>query len=755
MVTSFKINDGLYLIRTAVASTNVVVNKPSNVNHVFVVDCSGSMAGDLPRMQDQIINKLPAMLTPGDTFSLIWFSGRGEYGTVLEVETVETLKDVKHISDVVRKWLRPVGLTGFVQPLELVAELIKDPEPTGKFNSNPWSMTFLSDGCDNQWPQRNLILDALEKATNKLASVTIVEYGYYADRPFLAKMAERAGGQHVFAQDFRGYEPVLKSVLEKKDITNKRVEVTTAGDPIGGFAWTAEYGEIVTHEIKALPDHTGVEVPEGISTVFHLSSTPAPGSLIPATESFMGTDTMFARGAYSALALFSLRGKPEIIFPLLKATGDVFFIDYFTNCFGKQRYSEFFQLATEATFDGMKRLIHGYNPNRVPAEDAFTIIDLLKLLAADEKNRVLLDHADFKYSRIGRARVANEDALKFEPKMLGGVAGYSVNNLVFNEDQPNISINVRKEGTVNLGPDATADVAAMLDKANVPLDFETNVYRNYAIVKDGLVNVEKLPVLLHPDVAATLHACGVVPLRTESQAQIDGVAVEQYTLDLKNLPVINRNMVKNLSAEAFFQSHYRKMVAKAAQKVFGHFYKERVSKKTGMTRTSESMEAKYGTAAAAWLRERGLNDHGFSPRTASAKVRDFYMGKELKVSLKGLSDLPSVPEAIEALKKATDKKPARIGARLMKPFIEQVEQFIEANKGREQIINAWLDGQQVLYRTAVRKALAEAAQSMICVVVGQTWFKEFATLDEKQLVIDTPDGKLQCTVDMREITIQI
>ena len=748
MTTSHKLDNDLYLIVQDAPASPAVVSAPKNINHIIVVDCSGSMAGDLPKMREQLKNKLPALLNPGDTFSAVWFSGRSEHGVFIQAAKVEDVRDVQSLAETVDKWLRPIGLTGFKGPLEDVAALIMkvrnspSPDATVK-NRNPWSMLFLSDGGDNQHP-RDQVLKALEDTALHLASIAIVEYGYYADRPFLTRMAERCGGQHVFAEDFDRYEPTFTKLLQQRDLSDKKIEVTLekAGDMIGGIAWTQIDGEIVAY--STADDGTGkIQVPLNTGHVFFLASHPiGEPAKIPLE---LGT-----AGMYATLALFSLRGRPNIIWPTLKTLGDVRFIKMFGNCFGKQKYSEFYDQAKLAA-GGKGRFTEGLNHDLVPDPNAFTVIDVLKLLASDDKNRVLLDHKDFKYSRIGRARVPNDDALKFAPKF--SALGYSVNNLVFNEDQPNISINVRREGTVDLSketgmPSATKDV---------PDVFETNIYRNYAIVKDGLVNVDKLPVLL---TRASLEAyeLGVFTdamLKTsdlKADLQIDGVDMYQRVIDLRALPVINRQMVDQLKAETFFKAHFEMTVAKAGQKVFGAYYSER---HTGAARTSEGLDAKYGTAAAAWLRERGLTDHGFSPRGKTAAVQDFYIGKELKVSLKGLSSLPSVKEAKEKLAKATEKKPAPIGCRLMEPHIKAAEEFIAANKGRDKIIDAWLDGQQVLYRTKARMAMAAAAKDMICVVVGQTWFSDFATIDDNMMKITTAYGPLDCKVEMKEIEIKL
>ena len=86
------------------------------VHHAIVVDCSYSMAGELPRLVAQLQNKLSSLLSPGDFVTLVWFSGRREAGRILDREPVQGLKDIARLQSLLAKWLKPVGMTGFLDP---------------------------------------------------------------------------------------------------------------------------------------------------------------------------------------------------------------------------------------------------------------------------------------------------------------------------------------------------------------------------------------------------------------------------------------------------------------------------------------------------------------------------------------------------------------------------------------------------------------------------------------------------------------
>ena len=408
---SHEIEKGLHLIEQPVSNgdpsgARKAVDTPTN--HIAVIDCSVSMTGDLPRIREQLKKKLPKLLRDGDTLSMVWFSGKGDFGALLEAEPVSTLADLVDVNKAIDRWLRPVGLTGFKEPLVEVEKLVGR---VAKKNKNPFALFFMSDGCDNQWPRQD-ILKVVEKTAGVLASSTFVEYGYYADRPLLAAMAEKAGGTLIFAEAFDKYEPMFEAAMQKRPVGGKRIEVDVGGDPIGGFAWTfTRDGDLVTFDVS-----TGkAVVPEFTEALYYLSPTTVGAVGLPladrAEKESKGVLRCAISPVHAALSLFAVRMKPEVVYPILKALGDVTFIEQFSTCFGKQKYSEFMDAAKLAAFDETKRFTKGWDPNKVPADDAFTVLDLLRVLSEDDATRVLLDHPEFKYSRISRGRVDADDNL--------------------------------------------------------------------------------------------------------------------------------------------------------------------------------------------------------------------------------------------------------------------------------------------------------------------------------------------------------
>ncbi len=767
--TSYQIANNLFLVSQQVSATAPAKPVETPTNHLAVIDCSGSMSCELPKLVKQLKTKLAKLLVnPADTLSMIWFSGRGQTGVLFEAEPVATLKDLDGIHKLIERWLKPVGLTGFKEPLDEAAKLAGR---LVKKNGHPVALFFMSDGHDNCF-SRPEILKAVETAAGGLASTTFVEYGYYADRALLTAMAEKSGGQLIHASSFDAYEPVFEAALARRNTSSgKRVEVKISGDAVCGFAWTADDTELVTYGVEG----GAVRVPVGVTNVYYLSPT-AVGT----------TEIRKTQGAfYAAVSLFSVRMKPDIVWPILKLLGDTYFIEFFGRCFGKQKYSEFMDAAKAAAFDSKLQLRAGYDPTKVPDDNAFTVLDLLRVLSEDESARLLLDHPEFKYSRISRGRVdadenlsadeslalevvraqmageksakklkelqaeidkilsAKKDALKFDADP--ALDGYEISSLVYNECSPNVSVKVRKTGVVDLS--SRPEHASL----NLPTQFKTHIWRNYAIVSHGLVNVDKLPVTVSRTTYEKLKTAGVQMEHTTqtSHSAFDmaqsGVpsprdrVVEHVIVDVKPLPIINRAMVKAVSAADMIKLEWQLLKQQAAQKVFKHYTNELFPglKMAGFTET-------YGEQGAVWLKDNGLTSNGFAPKSVNAPSIDFIVGKELNIKLKGYSTLPKVEDA-----KVKQNPPGQ----LMKDVIDDVDAWLK--KSPKNLHQKWLSGKTDASIAETRSLIFQTAVQKWSILVGGVWFNEFVSLDDNVLSVKVDGKDVVGTCELREIQIKV
>jgi hypothetical protein len=789
---SFAVSSELHLVCQTLSKAPTTV-KPVEVptNHIVIIDVSGSMWNDLPRIREQLKRKFPKLIGEQDTLSIVWFSGRTQYGVLIEAEPVATLNDLQVVNKSVDRWLQPMGLTGFKEPLVEIPKLVSRIQKTRP--NSVFSLFFMSDGCDNQW-SRAEILKAVEDAAGLLASSTFVEYGYYADRPLLTAMAERAGGVLIFAEHFDKYAPTFEAAMLKRPSGAPRIEVTIQGRAVENFVYALADGELTTY----LVENGRAHLPKDTSEFWFLSPSAEGTTACRSIQAISGTYGVnrdrsndaeagaALSAAYAAVSLYSVRMKPDVVLPLLRALGDVQFIESFATCFGKQMYSAFMDAAKAAAFDPSLQFLKGYDPKKVPADDAYTILEFLEILSSDENNRVFLfEHPAFKYSKIGRSRIDADEAMseddqekiaELSAKMakrglkaselkelqeqlaaltagkkeaLKFVAdpapdGYSV-SLVYNEDRPNISIKVIRQGVV--------DLSSRLPKEHdkVPVQFRTVQFRNYAVIKDGLVNIEELPVSVTPSTFHVLKKSMPAEAYTV-ESEVKGKPVT-LVVNLRKLPVINRKMVKEVSAKALFQRQFELEEAKAAQKVYKGYRDEKVPKKE-----SASFKLLYGEAAAEWLKEQGFTDYsGFSPKTVTVEATDFYMGKEMSVKIAGLSSLPKV---VEVRAKVAAGKKLTTSVSLMAPYVAEVEAYLLSKPYKEaddptKAFIAWVDEKAKKAIEVARKGICAIAQEKFAVIVGQCWFKEFSSLDQSSLTLPLGGSDLECKVEVREIQIKI
>ena len=205
------------------------------------------------------------------------------------------------------------------------------------------------------------------------------------------------------------------------------------------------------------------------------------------------------------------------------------------------------------------------------------------------------------------------------------------------------------------------------------------------------------------------------------------------------------------SAKTLFEKEWELTKARTTQKVLNGIKKEK------FPRESDGFKVLYGDEGAEWLKAQGITDYsGFGPKTVKGEAQDQYVGKELKVSLKGFGSIPSVKEAQQKI--ASGKTTPR--HELFRTAFKAVEEFeasdvLKKAKDKDKVYAAWLDDQLADAKTQVRKLLHEVSQIRFGVVVGQTWFTEFKSLDETTLDIKADGQTLTGTVEMKEIQIDV
>lgn len=687
-------------------------------HHVVSIDISGSMYGVLSELRRHLKNKLASLVGPQDTVSLIGFSGRNQCYLIADSCPINNGGDLQALHTAIDRFLQPTGLTGFQAPLEMtsaVIDRIKSRDPKGNFN-----MFFLSDGYENQSPEKD-VLAACQTVATRVDTAAVIEYGYYANRPLLTKMAELLGGALVFAQDFQSYSVSLESALGGK--SSKKISMSLDHDASIGFAFAILNDQIVSF----VAENGVIAIPESVTEVAYFTAENS-------NLSYKGkaTDAL----AFASLIPLAQRMKTNDVFQVLGALGDVSLVQGFASCFSKEDYNLFLEEVRNAVIDPSKRYLLGYSANAVPKEDAYTVLHMLDALTESEDNLFYPYHEAFAYERTTAARDANEDQAKFT---VGDKSkGYPINGIVFNESRANVSIRVRVDGFVTLPKDHPKEL---------PDTVPSFIYRAYNIVKDGIVHTRSLPVSLSKETFTKLKAEGIIPKSKRYKAG------EIIVLDFPKLPVINRQMVKEVTAADTFKLAVDLQMLKGTQKVFNDYRKKIAPKESVVSK------AIYGEAAVEYLKSVGVTDfNGFNPSTTKGEVTDHYIAKELKIAVKGLSSLPKVEDVEEAIAK---KKPLKINQFVMKDALEKLDAFMGSDiyknaADKNGLIESWIVGEQQAAVSKARDLIVKMAQRKFAIIVGQVWFSDFASLDEDTLEVEVPDfGKVAVTATLKETEIEI
>lgn len=738
------------MIKKIVLNDNVVEKVKPATSRIFVFDVSGSMYDALPKMKKHLKEKLFDQIPETDDISLVYFSGRGEYGVLVEGVNVSKVKDLKTVYEKIDS-LRTIGLTGFLDPLKEVGQLVKR-LPAGNIKE----MFFLTDGYDNQWSEKD-VLNQCKELISSVDTAYIVEYGWYCNTPLIKKMVETLNGVHLFSEDIISYQSIAEKVISEG--ATKKVKVKLPEQTRGNLAFYI-YNDNIT--VVVADEENMIAVPEDLKEYGYLSDKDLKENLSVDSNSYM------------ALFAYASRKDAKTVYELLAKLGDVKLIKQYVNTFGKQDLIKFLDNVELAVKEDSGRMVEGCDYKLVPSEDAYNVVEMIQDLMV-KGNLLYTDHDAFNYKRIGRAkevvsveeRVAkvkeelanttdaeslkaqaekmvgllNSEDLKFETENSG--KGIEISNLTWHESRPNLSVLVRKEGFVNL-PKNKFDISKL----------ETFIYRNYTIIKDGILNMNSLPVSLIKETFDKLQSKGLLQGETYEEGKL-------YVLDFSTLPIINRKMVKTVSAKELFAKQLQVETIKGKNKVFKDYLKVLEPK------TSVGWKNQYGEEAVTWLSEMGLTEYnGFNPKVKSAESTDFYIGKELNIKVKGLSSLPKVADVEKLL---NEGKKLGVKDLAMAEAITEFRSFVtDTLKGKKEadlseVENENFKQEKVDYlknrleelKKEDKKLGLEMSKVKFATVIGQSWFVEFASEEDSTLDIDYFDTKATVSAEIKDIEVKI
>ena len=441
------------------------------------------MYNSIDRLVENVKETLEFM-ADGDLVSVIWFSGFDECKVLLKGATKS--KDLYVLLDTLKS---TVGLTCFSEPLRLANEVIDEL----KALCPNFSVTMFTDGCTvtphSQEEEEKRIFEQLDIMKGNILALNTIGYGWYYNEELLKQMAETSlFGRMIHSEDIEEYKDIWERQykivsgcipdrvkIEVLDNDGDIVYLTRNNTKLAkkvmemGYLdkWKNQFFVVCpedTNEIK-VTHNDEVEV-------FDISN-------MKATKLRKDTTTNFL---YALAYENYYNGNTDGALDILMELRDKNMIDAQLNAFTSAERQEYQDKLQSAIFNNSER-DDSAPSNYIPSENAFCIMDLLKVLANDNNYYMPTKN----YNRIGQKVTDNFNLFNSKQTNPG-----SFKDIVLNNKNLNISVRFTVDGTVKINP-------RQASKNNLPTEIDSKLFRNHTIIKDGRLNMETITCKLTND----------------------------------------------------------------------------------------------------------------------------------------------------------------------------------------------------------------------------------------------------------------
>lgn len=666
-----------------------IQEKQGNVNWVFIFDRSGSMSYVLRKLGDDLI-RLSSMLNVGDTVSLAYFSGKGQFRFIVKGFLISGDKNIQQLKDIINKNLTPIGTTCFSEVLADTVKTINELKDV--YPDNVFCLSFLTDGLPypDSNAERNAIFAALKDLRELIGDALFVGYTNYYDKFLLSQMTEAVGGSFAHADQIEDYSKNVEVIINSGGKSRKVViDLPDSEDVVVVFGKDNNRVSVFAHEKgKAY-------VPETQKEVFVVSKGQK--------DQKVDEDTVYA----SAYALAS-QNKIDECLEWLGKVGDKYLIDKIYNAFTTSEIGDAINELHAAVFDSSLRFKDGKKKNYVPAKDAFCLLEALEILVNDDSAYFYPNRKEFVYQRTGVKSIQKDGYPKFQ-KDENAKSPFA--NLVWNKELLNLGVLTRINGKIAVPDDGVKLVGK-----------ELNCYqwKNYALIKCGFLNVRKLPCSMSKTTFLALQSGGLVQKNWKWKED------EVYVLDLKRIPIINRAIADDYtSAKEMANLAVEEQHLAANMKVLKYFwnkYAPEVVKETAWTAQFNDDQLSY------LINTLGMrNDGSYSPPSEAGEVEDYYEANTFQIKVKGWSSLPKVEEVVEKSAK---------GAKLNAPSLAMKNAY---DTYKSEKILEYFDKAIDITKKKMSEVRNKIQRGKFSLLLAKRKFKEFPKMKDVN-VIKADDG---------------
>ena len=729
IASSYKISQGFFLNEYELKDTDVKdeVKVREPINHVFCCDISGSMWRSLPKMREQLKNRLSSIVEENDTISIIVFADPEDCCVVKQHVHCSNARELSELHKAIDTFLQDRGCTDFYTPVKMTHDLIRKGER--------YNFVFLSDGYHNCCAYTK-VLDALHELAPEISQCTVIEYGYNADSDRLSEMAEILGGSKIPSADFDEYVPIMENVF-KGGAVSPKVKVFITAEPKNLIKPVVIYMNEGTSQVTSVvvEDDGYAMLPTSVKKFWTVTRS---NSAAVVNKKPLDLD-----GFYAVAYILADKLEYDLVEDLLYYIGDKKFISQYQSSFGKQKLFVFQTDLSAAVFD--KSLRGEIDPNYKASDDRYCVIDFFNELATNTDNLVRVASDDFSYNRTGAksvdkvvltdeeqkalaaaksaaaAQAILDKAKERQVKMTKIDKGYPLDSFVWNEDRANLGGLFNIEVELELPENKFG-----LTKVN------STIFRNYTIIKDGIVNIPVLPLILTKATLNTIKKHEGVVITV--QKELDN-GMTQCMVDISALPVINKKKIKGAK-----KSEMTKLALNLTDSKFCLKYLKSLVTKEAPAPLSEG----YTPEQADYLASLGITSKGYNPPKETVKEGDFYMAPTINSAFKGFSSEPKIADVLDKVKSGKKLTPS---VEYMAAVIKRIDEYLAKNStdaNREEVIN-----QMISDMDGDKKSFArQLAQMKFAMLVSRKWFEGSTDFDDNTDTIHSQYG-LDMTIEYR------
>lgn len=616
------------------------------LHHIHVLDRSYSMSSHLNGLIENVKQTVDLM-SDNDLISVVWFSGQGE-GAIL-LKGASKSDDVKKLLDTLK---RPVGLTCFSEPLANVNTIIDDLSAI----CSAFSVTFFTDGetvtHHSSDEEEKRIFEQIGKMKNRIMALNTIGYGHWYNKELLQKMADESMfGKLIHSSQIGDYSEIWSHTYKiLADMVVEKVKVEVPSDTNAEILYLSSndtklsLGSMELGFLNKTKNQFFIILDKDTTIKFNDKELDT-ASIKPVVARPTRVNFLWAYAYETYYAGHSEMALDVLMTPELRIKE---YIDGLLNAFTSDERQAYQKMLRSAIFKKGKRFGQLVDESYVPADDAFCVMDLLKVLA--DGNNFYVPVKD--YNRIGLKVEDNFNLFESNNEPIKA----PFNEFVFNAQHLNLSIRYMVNGKVKINPKQAKAVG-------LPTEVASRIFRNQTIVKDGNLNINRFETWLDKETLSKVQGVARANRLPElfKVKQVEDKYNETRTLgetsylteiNLSSLPIINRQYSKKADAI----SDVRKVVEdieilKADQKVF-KFY---LGKQTIFNPAEHRFEENnFNPEQIDVLKQHGLNSkldyQGVANQAADKVEEDYYLSRLLEFKLKGWSSLPKVDDVRAKMK---------------------------------------------------------------------------------------------------------